>query len=122
MFSMHIPKYLWGDAILTASYLINRKPTRVLQYVTPLDYFKKTFPTCRINSDLPLKIFGCIVYVHIPSKFQSKLDPRAEKCVFIGYAPNKRGYKCYNPQTKKNVFKHGCLFSRKSVLFFQKLS
>ena len=43
-----------------------------------------------VNSDLPLKNFGCTVYVHIPSKFRSKLDLRAEKCVFIGYAPNER--------------------------------
>lgn len=100
MFSMYVPKYLWGDAILTASYLINKMPTRVLQFVTPLEYFKKTFPDCRINSDLPLKIFGCTVFVHIPSQVRSTLDPRAEKCVFIGYAPNKRGYNCYNPQTK----------------------
>lgn len=47
MFSMHVPKYLWGDAFLTASYLINRMPTRVLQYVTPLGYFKKPFPNAK---------------------------------------------------------------------------
>lgn len=29
-FSMHVTKYLRGEAILTASYLINRMPTRVL--------------------------------------------------------------------------------------------
>ena len=94
-------------------------PTRVLQYVTPLDYFKKTFPTSRINSDFPLKIFCCTIYVHIPSKFRSKLDPRAEKCVFIGYAPNKRGYKCYNPQTQKmfvsmdvSFLENQCYFSK----------
>lgn len=69
MFSMHVPKYLRGDAILTTSYLINRMSTRVLQYVTPLDYFKETFLECRINLDLPLKNFGCTVFVHIPSKF-----------------------------------------------------
>ena len=30
MFYMNIPKYLWGDAILIASYLINRMPTKIL--------------------------------------------------------------------------------------------
>ena len=30
MFYMNIPKYLWGDVILTASYLINRMPTKIL--------------------------------------------------------------------------------------------
>lgn len=101
MFSMHVPKYLWGEAVLTASYLINRMPTRVLKVVTPLECLKKTFSESRIYSDLPLKVFGCTVFVHIPDKFRSKLDPRAEKCIFIGYAPNRKGYQCYNPQTRK---------------------
>ena len=102
MFSMYVPKYLWGDAILTASYLINRMPTRVLQYITPLEGLRKIFSECKINSNLPLKVYGCTVYVHLPSRLRSRLDPRAEKCVFVGYAPNKKGYKCYNPQSKKN--------------------
>jgi len=41
MFSMNTPKYLWGEAILTACYLINRMPTRVLNYTTLVEYFKK---------------------------------------------------------------------------------
>ena len=65
MFYMNIPKYLWGDAILTASYLINWMPTRVLQYITPLDCLKKEFPGSRINSNLPLKNFGHTVFVPI---------------------------------------------------------
>ena len=82
MFYMNIPKYLWGDAILTASYLINWMPTRVLQYITPLDCLKKEFPGSRIHSGLPLKKFGCTVFVHIPNKSRSKLDPRAENVSF----------------------------------------
>ena len=100
MFYMNLPKYLWGD-VLTTSYLINRMPSKVLQYITPLESLKFFFPESRINSDLPLKIFGCIAYVHTPKKSQSKLDPRAEKCVFVGYAPNKKGYKFFNPLTHK---------------------
>jgi hypothetical protein len=61
MFESNVPKFLWGDAVLTASYLINRMPTRVLNYLTPLNVFKNLFPTCRLHADLPLKVFGCTV-------------------------------------------------------------
>ena len=86
---------------MTASYLINRMPTKVLKYKTPLECLKDFFPETRLHSDLPIKVFGCTVYVHIPSQFRSKLDPRAVKCVFMGYASKQKGYKCYDPQTKK---------------------
>ena len=76
-------------------------PTRVLKYITPLQCLTNSFPDNRITSELPLKVFGCTVFVHLPSHLRSKLDPRAEKCVFVGYAPNKKGYKCLNPKTKK---------------------
>ena len=36
MFSMHIPKYLWGEGILTSCYLINRMSSHILKYDTPL--------------------------------------------------------------------------------------
>ncbi|CAL5421419.1 unnamed protein product [Camellia sinensis] len=101
MFYMHVPKYLWGEAILTASYLINRMPTKVLTYKTPFDCLKTFFPDTRLFSDLPAKVFGCTAYVHVPSQFRSKLDPRAIKCVFLGYSSNQKGYKCFDPQTKK---------------------
>ena len=41
------------------------------------------------------------MFVHMPSRLQSKLDPKAEKCVFINYSPSKKGYEFYNPQIKK---------------------
>ena len=97
-------------------------PTRVLNYSTPLEFFTKMFPFSRLFSDLPLKIFGCITFVHIPNNTQSKLDPRAVKCVFIGYAPNKKGYNCYNPQTRKmyvsidvNFFEQNSYFHKNSL-------
>ena len=99
--SMHIPQYLWGETILTASYLINRIPTRILKFETPLNCFKSKFPTTRLYSDLPLKVFGCTCFVYIPIVSWSKLDPRTEKCVFIWYASNQKGYKCFNPITKR---------------------
>jgi len=33
-----------------------------------------------------LRVFGCIAYVHVPDEKRSKLDPKVEKCIFIGYS------------------------------------
>ncbi|KAL5777353.1 hypothetical protein ACOSP7_010279 [Xanthoceras sorbifolium] len=101
MFFMNVHKYLWGEAVLTAAYRINRVPSRVLQHKTPFNYLKKVFPHNRINSPSSLKIFGCTVFVHKPNLIRSKLDARSEKCIFLRYAPNERGYKCFNPTKKK---------------------
>jgi hypothetical protein len=32
------------------------------------------------------RVFGCIAYVHVPDEKRSKLDPKAKKCIFIGYS------------------------------------
>ena len=37
--------------------------------------------------------------MHVPDELQTKPDPKAEKCVFIGYSLEKKGYKCYNHVT-----------------------
>jgi transposase InsO family protein len=55
MFESNVPKFLWGDAVLTASYLINRMPTRVLSYRTPLDVFKTFFSSMSIAYRLTFK-------------------------------------------------------------------
>lgn len=90
MFSMNVPKYLWGNALLTACYLINRMPSRVLKYETPLQVLKNCFPTSRITMNIPFKVFGCVCYVYISNVFRSTLDPKTEKYVFLSYASNKK--------------------------------
>lgn len=45
MFLTHVPKYLWGETILTAAYLMNRIPSKNLAFQSPLNYFKKYFPS-----------------------------------------------------------------------------
>jgi len=47
------------------------------------------------------KVFGCIAYVHVPDEKRSKLDPKAEKCIFIRYFLEQKGYRCFNPSTQK---------------------
>ena len=35
MFQMNVPKYLWSEAVLTTTYLINRMPSRILGMESP---------------------------------------------------------------------------------------
>jgi hypothetical protein len=48
-----------------------------------------------------LRVFNCIAYVHVPNEKRSKLDLKAEKCIFIGYSLEQKGYRCFNPSTQK---------------------
>jgi IS30 family transposase len=59
-FTNKVPKYLWGEVILTATYLINRMPTRVLNFKTPLQVFTNCNPKFRLSSTLPLKTLGAL--------------------------------------------------------------
>ncbi|RVX14584.1 Retrovirus-related Pol polyprotein from transposon TNT 1-94 [Vitis vinifera] len=45
MFSSNVPNYFWGEAILTATYLINRMPSRVLTFQSPRQLFLNSFLT-----------------------------------------------------------------------------
>ncbi|RVW83276.1 Retrovirus-related Pol polyprotein from transposon TNT 1-94 [Vitis vinifera] len=102
MFSSNVPNYFWGEAILTATYLINRMPSRVLTFQSPRQLFLKQFPHTRAaSSDLPLKVFGCTTFVHVYPQNHSKFAPRANKCIFLGYSPTQKGYKCYSPTNKR---------------------
>ncbi|KAK8328008.1 hypothetical protein V6Z12_A11G221900 [Gossypium hirsutum] len=106
MFTMNVPKYLWGEAVLTACYLINRMPSKILNFQTPLNTLLKAFPLFHVPN-LPAKIFGCKAFVHNHQPNQSKLDPRAHTCIFIGYSPTQKGYKCYSP-TLRRMFLSRC--------------
>ena len=112
MFSTNVPKLFWGEAVITAAYLINRMPSRVLKFQTPCQTLLKSFPTTRLISIVPPKIFGCSVFVHINQQHRSKLDPRSLKCIFLGYSANKKGYKCYSPVTRK-------FYNSMDVTFFE---
>ncbi|KAG8489218.1 hypothetical protein CXB51_017212 [Gossypium anomalum] len=111
MFTMNVSKYLWGEAVLTACYLINRMPSKVLNFQTPLNTLLKAFPLFRVPN-LPTKIFGCKAFVHNHQPNQSKLDPRAHTCIFIGYSPTQKGYKCYSPTLSR-------MFVSQNVTFFE---
>ncbi|CAL9003280.1 unnamed protein product [Prunus brigantina] len=82
-FAMHVPKRFWGDAICTAVYLINRVPSRVLQYQTPIQTLSQYHSIPSVLHIQP-KVFGTYIAftnhissVSTPSSLQDALgDPK----------------------------------------------
>ncbi|KAH9696165.1 retrovirus-related pol polyprotein from transposon RE1 [Citrus sinensis] len=100
LFGMNMPRFYWGEAVKSAAYIINRTPSRVLDFQTPQQKMQSLLSIPHLPNLEP-RIFGCIVYAHIPKSLRTKLDPCAKRCVFIGYSDLQKGYRCYDPHTKK---------------------
>lgn len=119
LFQRNVPKHFWGEAVLTATYLINRLPTRMLGFKSPMEMLSTFYPSISISNNLVPRIFGCVSFVHIHSQERGKLDPRALKCIFTGYSSTQKGYKCYHPPTKKFFVSRDVTFSEKDAYFTQ---
>jgi hypothetical protein len=73
--------YLWGEVAMTAIYVHNRSPHRILKDMTPEEAFSRKKPNVE-----HLRIFGCPVYIHIPKDKRKKLEPSGKKGIFVGYS------------------------------------
>ena len=96
MFHTNVPKRFWGDAVVSACYLINRTPTKILSDLSPFEVLNKIKPS--LNH---LRVFGCVCYVLKPGELRNKLEAKSIKGMFIGYSITQKGYKCYDPETRK---------------------
>ena len=119
-FFMHIPKYLWGEVILTFCYLINRMYNHILKSSTPLQCLWKLFPINRLAIELSFKVFSCIAYVYIPSHLRNKLDPRAEN-VFLLVMPRIKGVTNVSIQFQGNFISLWMFILLKIPIFLTKL-
>jgi hypothetical protein len=73
----------------TATYLLNRLPTTVIQAACPhLALFGSAL------SYEHLHIIGCTCYPNTIATMPHKLSPRSTRCVFLGYSTDHKGYCC----------------------------
>ncbi len=99
----NLPNYFWAEAIAIIVYIMNQTPTIVVDGMTLEEKFTGKKPYVS-----HLRVFGYIAYVHVLDEKKSKLDPKAKKCIFIGYSLEQKGYRCFNPsiwklQVNRNV-------------------
>ena len=92
----YLPMHLWVEATRTLVYVQNRTPHRVLKNKTPEEVFSS-----KKLEVIHLRIFGCLVYIHIPKEKRTKLDPSGKKGIIVGYSESSKAYKIYFPGYKK---------------------
>ncbi|RVX16304.1 Retrovirus-related Pol polyprotein from transposon RE1 [Vitis vinifera] len=97
----------------TTCFLINRMPTVVLKGDIP---YKVRHPQKSLFPIEP-RIFGCTCYVRDTRPSVTKLDPKALKCVFLGYLRLQKGYRCFSTDLNKYLVSMDIVFSEDTSFF-----
>ncbi|XP_019189994.1 PREDICTED: uncharacterized protein LOC109184448 [Ipomoea nil] len=102
----NLPDKFWGECVLHAAYIINRLTSVAINNQVPYQILIK-----KISSYQHLRVFGCLAYATTVGP-KSKLEARAKKCVFLGYAGGTKCYKVYDLASKE-------LFISRDVAFHE---
>jgi hypothetical protein len=94
-----IAQELWAEAIETAIYLVNIYSSSMLVNTTLNEVWSGKNPSLK-----HLKVFGCHAFVHVPKEKRRKLDKKAIKCIFIGYKEGMKGYKLWDPASRRKMY------------------
>lgn len=79
-FEANLPIEFLGECILTAAYIINKLPSKVIDHKTPHEILLKKPPSYN-----HFRVFGCLVYAHDNRRKGDKFGERGRPCIFLGY-------------------------------------
>lgn len=98
-----LPNNLWSEAVMTATYLLNRSPTVKLDDMTPYEAWFGSKPDIS-----KLRVFGSKAYAHADGQLK-KLDCRSSKpLIMIGY--DFSGYRLWDSSARKMVVRRNVTF------------
>ncbi|RVW71220.1 Retrovirus-related Pol polyprotein from transposon TNT 1-94 [Vitis vinifera] len=108
-------EYTSSQFVNTVVYLLNRCPTKALLNKTLIEAWSGRNPSVR-----HFKVFGCLCYSQVPKERRSKLDETSEKCIFMGYSSQSKGYRLYNLKTNKLIISRYVIFYEKAAWNWEK--
>ncbi|GKB47308.1 zinc finger, CCHC-type containing protein [Tanacetum coccineum] len=100
---------LWGEALLTACYLLNRVPNK-RNRVTPYELWTKKKPNLNY-----LRVWGCRAVVRLPDPKLKTLGERGIKCIFVGYAEHSKAFRFYVIEPNDSVAINSIIESRDAI-------
>ena len=97
----NLPIKFWWESFHTATYLINRLPTPVQSMKSPYESIFHISPDYKF-----LRTFGCSCFPFLRSYNQHKFQSHTSKCIFLGYSPLHKGFKCLHSFGKIYIASH----------------
>jgi hypothetical protein len=95
----------WAEAINCENYIFNRTPIKALKNITPEEAWTK------IKSDVShFHVFDSIAWAHIPNDKMKELQPKSEKCIFVGYSEDVKGYRLLQPHCNEIILRRDVKF------------
>jgi hypothetical protein len=113
LFQASLLAHYLAEALTTATYLLNRLPTKAVAHPTPYFSIFGTHPYYD-----HLRVFGCGCYPNLASTTPHKLAPRSTRCVFLGYSPDHKGYRCLDLTSHRVLISHHVVFDELDFPFF----
>ncbi|PHT42265.1 hypothetical protein CQW23_16290 [Capsicum baccatum] len=84
-----------AEAFQCACHVVNRLLPWPGKQKTPFEFLHDQKPNVSY-----FRVFASICYIHIPKSSSTKLDPKAKRCMFVGYDSCRKGWKFMDPETK----------------------
>ncbi|KAL1436923.1 hypothetical protein MTO96_049220 [Rhipicephalus appendiculatus] len=105
-----VTKELWADAVVTASYIRNKCPSKAVGGESP----EALWTGGEVKLD-HLRVFGCKAWsVRNRPRKGDKLDPKAEMCILVGYPDGVKGYKLWNQKEDRFFVSRNVVFEEDS--------
>eukprot|EP00253_Pinus_taeda_P027912 PITA_27912 len=63
-----------------------------------------------------LRVFGCDAYALVPKHQRTKLYPKSKRYIFVGYGVGTKGYRLWDPTTRKIIINRDVKFNESSLV------
>ncbi|WVZ89823.1 hypothetical protein U9M48_036181, partial [Paspalum notatum var. saurae] len=112
LFQAAMPPSYWVEALSMSTHLLNLLPTKTLHLSTSHQSLFGSPPSYE-----HLRVFGCLCYPNTSSTAPHKLAPCSVRCVFLGFSPNHKGYRCLDLSSNRVLLSLHVVFDEDNFPF-----
>jgi len=105
--AMGMPAEFWGEAALTATFVLNRSLTRSLEGKSPYEGWYGNKPSVHF-----LCVFGCRAYAKETKPGLKRLDDRSRPMVMLVYESDSKAYRLYDLVKKRIHVSRDVIFDK----------